>query len=364
MRPGEPLDVLGRRASHLAAALRLIPKVPQSLGQYLRVACGHEHAVDAVADDVPVAGDVRGDDRRSGRERLGQNHPEALAADRWCAQDVRLLEHPAFLFVVDLAEHPHATGVEHQRTELLGGGADHGQLRRNVIAQRLEGAQQQRQALALDGLADEHDPQPVADRSCGGECGAGRVDVDAVGDDPVVAAEPATAGPGCSLGDCDPHVQPVEHPPRAHRVGEHVRKVFVRVRVERADEWQTSPVGTDPAQQRRDRLVDVDHVVAAGTQLAVHRGDTVGCDRQVRDGAVGLEADRPSERDEVVGRLDRLWPGATMQTRRKAARRIERGEDADVVALFEEPLGQRLDVPRDAPGYVQEYGETSAMRII
>ena len=57
------------------------------------------------------------------------------------------------------------SAVEQQRLDLLG------RRRRrsssstgDVLAQRLEGAQQHRQALALDGLADEDDPQRRARR--------------------------------------------------------------------------------------------------------------------------------------------------------------------------------------------------------
>ena len=81
----------------------------------------------------------------------------------------------------DLAEHPHAGRVEQDRRELLGRGADHCQLGRDVLAQRLERAQQQRQALALDGLADEHDPQPVARRPQRGDRGPLGVDVTPLG---------------------------------------------------------------------------------------------------------------------------------------------------------------------------------------
>ena len=56
---------------------------------------GHEHAVDAVAHDVAVAGDVGGDDRRAGGERLGQHHAEALAAQRRRARAGRPRPAPA-----------------------------------------------------------------------------------------------------------------------------------------------------------------------------------------------------------------------------------------------------------------------------
>ena len=61
--------------------------------------------------------------------------------------------------VGDLAERADAARVEHQRRDVLLAGADDTQLDGHVLAQRLEGAQQHRQALALDGLADEREPQ-------------------------------------------------------------------------------------------------------------------------------------------------------------------------------------------------------------
>ena len=71
----------------------------------------------------------------------------------------------ALLGVVDAAERPHALAVEQQRRQLVRLDADHGQLGGDLAAQRLEGAQQHGQALALDGLADERDPQRLARRA-------------------------------------------------------------------------------------------------------------------------------------------------------------------------------------------------------
>ena len=59
----------------------------------------------------------------------------------------------------DLAERAHAAVVEHHVRDLLRARADERERRRHVVAQRLERAQQHRQALAFDGLADEQDPQ-------------------------------------------------------------------------------------------------------------------------------------------------------------------------------------------------------------
>ena len=85
----------------------------------------------------------------------------------------------------------------------------------------------------------------------------------------VVAAEEAPRGPGGGLGDGDAHVQAVEHAARAQHVGDPVGQRALGVGVEGADERQ--PRASRRAIQlstRRDRLVDVDDVVAAGAQLA------------------------------------------------------------------------------------------------
>ena len=94
-----------------------------------------------------------------GGERLGEHHPEALAAERGRAQHVGAAQLGGLLALGDLAERVHPTIVEQQWRDLLGAGADEGERGGHVLAQRLEGAQQHRQTLALDGLTDEQDAQ-------------------------------------------------------------------------------------------------------------------------------------------------------------------------------------------------------------
>ena len=137
-------------------------QVAQRLGQRRRVPARHEHPVHPGGDDVAVARDVRRDDRRPGRERLRQDHPERLAAERRRAQHVGVAQRGRLDGVVDAPERGHALALDQQRRQLLRRQPDDRQLGRNLAAQRLEGAQQHRQALALDGLADEHDPQRLA----------------------------------------------------------------------------------------------------------------------------------------------------------------------------------------------------------
>ena len=67
--------------------------------------------------------------------------------------------------------------------------------------------------------------------------------------------------------------------------------------------------------------------------------------REVGDRAVGAEADRAAERDQVVGQLAAAPAAARCSTRLSRSGRIEGSEHADVVAAAEELLGKRLDVP-------------------
>ncbi len=150
-------------------------------------------------DDVPVARDIGSDDRRARRERLGQHHAEAFAAQRRRTEEIGVRKLPALGGLVNLAERAHAAAIKQQRLELFWRGPDQGQLARKVFAQRLEGAQQHREALALHGLTDEYDLQLVADRPRRRGERYIPVDVYAIRNQPVVAAEEALVGPGGRL---------------------------------------------------------------------------------------------------------------------------------------------------------------------
>ena len=131
----------------------------QRLGESERVARRDEQAVAAVAHDVAIAGDVRGYDRLCRGERLGQDHAEALSVQRGRAQHLGARELLELALLGDLAERLHAAVVEHHVGDLLGPRADERQRRRDVLAQGLEGAQQDGQALAFDRLPDEQQAQ-------------------------------------------------------------------------------------------------------------------------------------------------------------------------------------------------------------
>ena len=118
--------------------------------------------------------------------------------------------------------------VEQHVRDLLRPRADERERRGRVLAQGLEGAQQDRQALALDGQPYEEDPQlalrigrsrllvssPLR-RVHGRGCDLGQVH--AVGDHVVAPAVEAPHRPGGGLGYGDAHVQAVHAPPAAER---------------------------------------------------------------------------------------------------------------------------------------------------
>ena len=252
------------------------------------------------------------------------------------------------LGVGDLAQDVDALrAVEQERLDLVAVGADDHELDVDVVAQRLEGAQQDREPLALDGLADEGEAQRRARRPRRERRQLGR-HVDAVGDDPVAAAVEAPAGPGGGLGDGDAHVQALELALGAEGVADRVGDDVLGVAVEGADERRELRVERVVAHDGSDRLVHVDDVEAARAQLAAQRRDRVRRVREVRDGAVGLDADRAPQRDDPVRELARLGPGTTMHPRRQSVGRVIGGEHAHVVAAGHELLGQGLDVAGDA----------------
>ena len=221
----EPREPLGSEA-----------EVAELLGELLRVGGRDEDPVDAVGDDVVVAGDVRRHGRRPGGERLREDHAEALAGERGRAEDVGLVERVPQLLARDPAARVDALarlGIGEVAVEVAGVGADQRQPRRDVLDQRLEGGEQHGKALAFLGPADEHDPELVGAAL---RPGRRRAQIDAVRNHLVLAAEPAATGPGGGLGDRDPRVQLVERTAGAAGDPDQVRKRPRRVGMERADD--------------------------------------------------------------------------------------------------------------------------------
>ena len=336
----------------------------QRLGQGGGVAALDQHAVLARRDDVAIAGDVRREHRRAGRERLGEHHAEGLAAQRRGAQQVGGGEHRVLLGVArsrPSAVTPAASTSSGPSSSAPD--ADHRQLGRDLLAQRLEGAQEDRQALALDGLADEGDPQRLARCAAAGRGDAPGRQRDAVRDDPVVAAVEAPAGPGGGLGDRDAPGQVVELAAGPHEVRDHVRRPGLRVAVEGADHRRVGRGHGVPGQRRRDRLVHVHDVEAARAQLPPHLRDAVRGAGEVRDRAVGRPADGAAERDEPLG----LGRGCGRTPRCMIAVRRRSSSNG---AKTRTSWPARSSSPASAsmwrvtpPGYVQEYGERRATRI-
>ena len=66
---------------------------------------------------------------------------------------------PLWRVLIDLAEHGDATPIHDEMRDVLLAGADDAELGGDVLTQRLEGPDEDGQALALHGLADEGDLQ-------------------------------------------------------------------------------------------------------------------------------------------------------------------------------------------------------------
>ena len=185
----------------------------------------------------------------------------------------------------------HAARVGEQRRQRLLVDADHGQPRGMVLAQGLEGAQQHRQPLALDGLADERDLERLAGRA---RRGAGA---------PPRAASPRWARSGTRRRRSAARSTPRPRTPRSARAAGSCCDSLPTATPRRAGGRGPSRCGrcrrparrrarASPAGQGRDRLVQVDDVVAARAQLAPQRRR-----RERRVGDVRARAvERPRQR--------------------------------------------------------------------
>ncbi len=340
-RPGVASGRFACRATHRLAPGRLEIDPLELLRQPLRVGRWHQHAVGAVGDHVGVPRDRGGDHRRAGRERLRQHHPEALSGERGRAEHVGLVQVAPELLAIDPAERldPRAHGrIGHVALYVLGVGADHGQSGGHVLGQPLERLDEDGQALSLLRPAHEQQPELVGPR-----LGAQRwgVDVDAVRDHAILAPEPALPRPGGGLRDRDPRLELVELAACSEQVGGPVGRPLGGVGVEGPHHRGIAERARVPAQQRRRRLVHVDHVEAAGAQLAPHLGHRVGKGRQVGDGAVGADPHAAPQRDQVLGAASHLGRGA-VERLAEAVGRIPGSQRAQL-------RGHGRSAPRRAP---------------
>ena len=237
-----------RRAAHRLAAGRLEVDPLELLGQPLRVGRGHQHAVGAVGDHVGVARDLRCDHRRAGRERLGQHHAEALAR-RATARRARRPRGGG-------ARAPRRRPGPRRRSATRSRDRQRSAARRRgsapiTVSRAGTCSTSPSNACSRTGSPLRSSGLPTNSSLSSSERGFGsdgrRVDVDAVGDDAVLAAEPAPPGPGGGLGDGDPRVELVELAARAEQVGDRVGHPLGRVGVEGADHRARRGTSTRPS---------------------------------------------------------------------------------------------------------------------
>ena len=165
----------------------------------------------------------------------------------------------------------------------------------------------------------------------------GPVQVDAVRNDLVLAAEPAPAGPPRGLGHGDPRVELVELSPGADQRGGVIRPRLGRVGVKRADDRRASVGAGVPAGDRRYRLVDVHHVGRELGEAAAERGHTLRKRREVRDRAVGSDPDAPPQAPYMVRQLRDAGLRAVERASERV-RRVERRHHGQLVAAGGQPL--------------------------
>ena len=192
-------------------------------------------------------------------------------------------------------------------------------------AQRLEGAQQDRQALASVGAADEQQlERTVAGLVMGRHR---RRQIHAVGHDPVAPAIEALAGPARGLGHGDAHVELAVEAARARDVRrDPVGEPVARIAVEGPNQGHARGLGGEPAHERSVGLVHMDDVVAAVAQLAPERSHGLARQGEVRDRAVRREPDGATERDQVIGQGATIRRGAAMHDTCQAVVGVVRGE--------------------------------------
>ena len=258
------------------------------------------------------------------------------------------MEQPPLLIFGHPAEHFHAVALEEVGLDLLLGRTRHSEARVDTGAvQGLEGAQEDRQALALIRPAHEEQPQVVGLLL---RTARRRRQVNSVRHDAVCPAVEALGRPAGGLRHGNARVQL-----RVHATGvKDVRREAVDepaggVAVERSDHRHACGLDGKPADDRRIRLVHVDHVEAGIAHGAAQHARCVRRERQVRHRTVGRDADGAPERNEVVRHLARVRARAPVHGACQPVVRVVGSEHADVVAATDELLCSGLDVPAHPP---------------
>ena len=147
--------------------------------------------------------------------------------------------------------------VAHVPFDLAGRRSDHLQAGGHVLGERLERARRTGRPLRSSARPTNSTSQLIG---LGLRLPRRAREVDAVGDDLVLAAEPAPAGPARRLGDGDPGVKLVELAAGADQRRGVVGPRLGRVGVEGADDGRPAVRAGVPPGHRRHRLVDVDDV--------------------------------------------------------------------------------------------------------
>ena len=177
-----------------------------------------------------------------------------------------------------------------------------------------------------------------------------------------MAAEPAPAGPGGRLGDGDPRREPVDHAPGAEQVGDVVGDRLGRVGVEGPDHRSLGVKRRVPADQRRDRLVDVDDV-----ELAL--ANSLGGSRSPPPGRARGWRRRRWRRSRRCGRPGSGSPGSPWARRAARWRALLRRSGGSKGAITRTSSPRPMNSSASAstcrftpPLKLHEYGETRAIR--
>ena len=227
---------------------------------------------------VAVAGDVGRDDGRRARERAGEHHAEALAAERRGDQSLRRRELGRQGLLGEEAEHVDAVvrDAEARQQQPHGErvGAGDPQARAGPAPDLRPRAQQDLEALPRLLAAGEDDAVLAPTR-----LDAGR-DEHAVRNDLVVAGEPPLRRLASLLGDRDPPVEPLlEEPP--HRRGQ-AHPAEIAARMMRAHHRPVEERERRDAGRRRHRLVQVEDVEALPREHAPDPEDRPRTEDDVR----------------------------------------------------------------------------------
>ncbi len=337
-RPAERLGALAPGGAHLGAQRGVVQQALDGGGQLARLPRRHEQALASAAHDALVAVDIGGHDRRPGGHGLEEDDPERLAAGRRRGKDVRRLEELGLLGIADAPQEFDALQAPGRDVApglaLLRPAADDQEARlRAGLAQDAVRLQQVEDALARLVAPDEQHVRrpvlPAGERDRVGEAG----DVDAVGDDLVVAREEPVDEVAGRRADRDPSVQPagvaLQRP-----AAELVRRREAGVGVEGRDVDRLRLAQQEERQERHERLVEVEDIEPLALEHRADLAEVARREGQGPDRGVDGHREPDTEADDVA------FGGAL--------RAVAGGQDADVVAAQPEVLVEESDVLRHA----------------